>query len=440
MYQFTHAEGYALSAATKVRKDKNGKVTSTPKSNVAGIIAEVLRDEEACTHVENPQPPTFHFGDEATMRGLEAKLENRMGEWNQQLRTEGKRALRKDTQVLFTQVSSYEKGGPDMARWRELAVEKAKKDYGDNLVAIIEHRDEQHPHIHIYVTPIGQSPDVKTIHPGHVAAAGITEPKLQMAAFKRGMRAFQDDYFRDVGAQCGMTRVGAGKGRKRHGEAVADREQAERIRLVYVDIAQQREAIAKDLERIGSYDEMEKRGAALDMRELEIERKAAAIGREQLALHDAQGALSTDQRAVDIAKANNEMEKRSIERTRADIEKLRVAGFQAQATWLRTLDRGALSTVIGLDVTGDEPIVAKLKEVLGTETNAAAIRSTIQKIANAPVAPADPAGGSKPVESVGSKLAAGFKGRDYQADFRSPAKAVAVKPEEQGHSPGDFGM
>ena len=43
--------------------------------NSSDVIAEALRDEGACGHVTAPQPPTFHYGDEARMRGLVAELD-----------------------------------------------------------------------------------------------------------------------------------------------------------------------------------------------------------------------------------------------------------------------------------------------------------------------------------------------------------------------------
>lgn len=245
MFQFTHLEGYALSASTKRPKNKKtGEAIGTSKSNVGEIVAELLRDEGHCDHVENPSPPIFHYGSEAGMRGLQTKIEKRVADWSAKLKAEGKKALRKDTQVLFTQIVSYPKGEPGYAEWRALNIAEAKAKYGDDLEAIAEHLDEDHPHLHIYVLmPEGESPDVKRMHPGHVAAAGAEDPKAQRRAYTKGMRAFQDDYYEKVGRYCGMTRIGPGRRRLPRPEHMAEKEQAAAIKRGFDDIAIERTAL-----------------------------------------------------------------------------------------------------------------------------------------------------------------------------------------------------
>lgn len=241
MFQFTHVEGFALSSS------KKAAATKSPKRNVSEIVAEVLRDEGACDHVDNPQPPTFHHGDEQTMRGLVGRIEKNIAEWK---RRSGK-TLRKDAQVLFTQVASYPKDGPDYDDWRRRNVDYLKRKYGDKLVAIIEHKDEDNPHLHAYVlNDFGANPDAKELHPGYLAAKGAENPKQQRSMYTKGMRAFQDEYYREVGMYCGMTRLGPGRRRLDRGGAMAEKAQAAAIKQGLDEVAKQRADIERRTENL----------------------------------------------------------------------------------------------------------------------------------------------------------------------------------------------
>lgn len=277
MYQFAHVEGYARSSAKKVKVDpQTGKPTSKPKCNVAEIIGEVLRDQGHCDHVENPQKPTFHFGDEATMRAIPERIERNCLEWKRQ----GNKAPRKDTQVLFTEVVSYERGvgtPEDYADWERRNIEEAKRKFGDRLVAILGHpEDEDHPHLHIYVLPhFGENPDVKTLHPGHVAVKKAEadaeargeklSPKLAGKIYSDRMREYQTDYYERVAIFCGMTRNGPGGRRLTNAAKKKEKDQARAIKDA-LELVERRQRELDDLK--GNLDsEIEKR-AALRAKEL----------------------------------------------------------------------------------------------------------------------------------------------------------------------------
>ena len=136
-----------MSASSKVAKTKDGKAASAPKRDIDGIIGEVLRDDGFCMHVDNPAPPVFHFGDAPALRGVVARIRENVAEWK---RLTGK-TMRKDTQVLLTEVVSFQKGEPGFDDWRRRNIEHLKKKFGRRLVAIVEHEDEENPHLHAYV-------------------------------------------------------------------------------------------------------------------------------------------------------------------------------------------------------------------------------------------------------------------------------------------------
>lgn len=239
MFQFAHIEGYALSASSKVAKAKDGKPASAPKRDIGGIIGEVMRDDGFCEHVDNPQPPVFHFGDADAMRGMVSRIQKNVQEWK---RLTGK-TMRKDAQVLLTEIVSFPKDEQGLDAWKRRNIDYLKKKYGHRLVAICEHIDEENPHMHAYVLPdFGECPDIKkALHPGYVAAAGIKEPALQRDAFTKGMRAFQDTYYNEVGIHCGMVRFGPRKRRVARSVYMTEKAQAKSVAAA-LDVVAARQA------------------------------------------------------------------------------------------------------------------------------------------------------------------------------------------------------
>ena len=71
--QFVRIQTYARVASKKAQQMEDAKAAAKGKAaktvwNSSDVIAEALRDEGACGHVLDPQPPIFHFGNEARMR------------------------------------------------------------------------------------------------------------------------------------------------------------------------------------------------------------------------------------------------------------------------------------------------------------------------------------------------------------------------------------
>ena len=230
--QFVRIQTYARVASKKAQQHENAKAAAKGKAaktvwNSADVIAEALRDVGACGHVLEPLPPVFHYGTEARMRGLVVELE---GVANAIYERTGKRP-RKDTSHLLAGVLSYPDDAPKGARydeWRERSIKWLHKRYGSNLVAILEHQDEQNPHLHWYcIEPEGL--DVKRLHEGWVA-------KKDGQDYRDAMRLVQDDYHRDVGAYVGLLRIGPGGKRLERDEYMAMKADAEQTRTMLHDI------------------------------------------------------------------------------------------------------------------------------------------------------------------------------------------------------------
>jgi hypothetical protein len=208
-FQFLHVESYARQAG----KGKAGGHT------VASVMAEATRQPDACPHVENPAPPVLLFG--CPLAEVEAEATN----WAANSVDAIGRKLRKDGLCLLGGVISApdDMDAKDWAAMKLDAIAWLNRD--GRLVSVAEHTDEAHRHIHFYKVPApGQR--FETLHPGRAAAlAAKADGALkgdQNRAYKEAMRGLQDDFFEQVGARHGLTRLGPAKRRLTRSEWKAE--------------------------------------------------------------------------------------------------------------------------------------------------------------------------------------------------------------------------
>ena len=242
--QFVRIQTYARVASKKAQQLENAKAAAKGKAaktvwNSSDVIAEALRDAGACGHVLEPQPPVFHYGTEARLRGLVIELE---GVADAIQKRTGKKP-RKDTSHLLAGVLSYPDDAPKGDRydeWRDRSIKWLQKRYGTHLVAVLEHQDEANPHLHWYcIEPEGL--DVKRLHEGWTA-------KKDGQEYRAAMRLVQDDYHRDVGSYVGLLRIGPGGQRLDRDDYKAMKADAEQTRDMLHDIQAKNEA--NEAERI----------------------------------------------------------------------------------------------------------------------------------------------------------------------------------------------
>jgi hypothetical protein len=121
--------------------------------------------------------------------------------------------------------------------------------WGENLQCVVEHLDEPHPHVHWVVTPDLQENrllQIQSVHPGYEAnaaskARGETK-REQKQAYKAAMKALQDDYYENVAAHCGLTRLGPRRQRLTREEWTEQQRQAK-------SLASARVSLMADLEK-----------------------------------------------------------------------------------------------------------------------------------------------------------------------------------------------
>lgn len=218
--QFIHIQSYSSKA-------------NPAGQSVVQILGEAARQPEYSAHVDSPTPPKVLYGvtpdevrekhDEMVKsRTIEVKLGNGKT---------AKRGIRKDRHTLLTAVASYPlltrqvgESSPDsMAyeRWIDLNLKWLRDKFGERLVSVIEHVDEEHPHLHAFILPL-DDPDcmARRLNPAWKAkeeteTLAKTDGRPAKEAVKLGNRAYkesgrdlQDDYYTKVGLPAGLTRTG----------------------------------------------------------------------------------------------------------------------------------------------------------------------------------------------------------------------------------------
>ena len=255
-YQFASCQTHARS-----RSKKAGADASRP---ISEILDEVLREPGSSPHIAAPQPPQIVAGSRQALEQLEARIEARVAE----IKAETGRAPRKDSRALMSVVASHpalcdqltdKATRAEYEAWRYRTVQHFKtwaEARGAELVAAVEHTDESHPHLHIYLLPGDLRAD--GLHPGKSAKAQHgRDQKAGNRAYNEAMRTWLDEYHEQVGADFAMARIGPG-----------------RRRLSRAAWLQEKEALAAEAQRRRELEEkaaqVEARNAALDRREKEL--------------------------------------------------------------------------------------------------------------------------------------------------------------------------
>lgn len=234
-YQFVRLELFS-------RKGKAGRCTDF-------VFDEVSRRPEASLHVRDPKSPDVIFGMEIDdLRALhdeQAVVAKTI--------VKGKpKAIRKDQNTLGTIIISHPatmeeaQGDPavqrDVVDWERRCVDWLKSQYGDELVTVVRHADESHPHLHAYLVPKDDEMRAVKFHPGFLAknkvrAAGPghgeddkTLSKRADRAYVEAMRDLLNDFHDKVAIPSGLTRLGPQKRRLTRAEWQREQLQAQSLK------------------------------------------------------------------------------------------------------------------------------------------------------------------------------------------------------------------
>jgi hypothetical protein len=231
-FQFSRIEVFS-------RKGKGGR-------SVGFVLDEVARVPAASLHVQAPGAPVVVFGlDPEAVRVLH---DERASSARQEVKGGKLRAIRADQNTLATVILSHPvtmeeyRSSPDIAAgvqaWERRSVAWLRAQYGDQLVSVIRHEDESHPHLHAYILPDDPAMKAGPLHPGFLAKAAVTAAgprpgeddktlsKRANAAYQDAMRRWLDDYHQKVGQPSGLLRLGPGKRHLTRAEWQAEKRQA----------------------------------------------------------------------------------------------------------------------------------------------------------------------------------------------------------------------
>jgi hypothetical protein len=207
-YQFIHIETYARQR------------TASGKWSMSDVVAEALREDGACDHVAQPAPPTVLHGVGGS--ALLAAIDDLDRDAVQAIDSIG-RKLRKDAQILLAGVASFpvrvedlKSSASDYMRWRGRVLAFLQDEYSDSLVSVLQHLDEEYPHLHFVVRAPqkGLALDLGELQPGRYAARDRKLPAAERRRLYRdAMQRYQARFFEKVGKPSGMTPTGPRKRR-----------------------------------------------------------------------------------------------------------------------------------------------------------------------------------------------------------------------------------
>lgn len=212
MHQFIHINSYSLTTPKKAKEGGH---------SVKSIVGEANRVPGNHPHVKEPLPPVLLHG--KPLDDLEQTCES----WAASMTDAKGRKLRKDALCLVAGVvSAPAEIGDGWEAFRDASVVYLKRKYGDQLQTVVEHTDEDQPHIHFYVVP---KPGARfdTIHEGRAASDAIPAKGTKASreiAYNAAMTRFQDDFSEAVALRHGMDRLGPGAPRVTRAEAVKRKE------------------------------------------------------------------------------------------------------------------------------------------------------------------------------------------------------------------------
>lgn len=185
--------------------------------NAFDILNEAARRPGSTPHLRAPRSPVLLHG-----IALD-QLSEELVDFAQTARNRRGGRLRRDETIIYAIVASYpmtwrelEQGADQelYAQWQAATLEWLTQIFGAGLKAVVEHVDEPRPHIHAFVIPRldARNRIDHRFHPGHAArdaalGNGGSRPAGEKA-YRQGMRAWQDGFYRAVSHRFGHDRVG----------------------------------------------------------------------------------------------------------------------------------------------------------------------------------------------------------------------------------------
>ena len=293
MYQFIRIEDYARKVSNNAGSSKSKNAHAKKSKWTARDVAnEADRVVGNCDHVENPQPPKVLFGitPSQAVDFAESEVEKETVVVKMKNGKEAMRKVRDDKAILLAGVASYPADGTDYDKWQALTLDWLKNKYGGDLRSVVEHTDEEHPHLHFYVVADKPSQTREKHHDGHRAAKECVDTGYKKDAgkeYRSAMQQMLNKYWMDVGAVLGMARTGPKKTRLTREEWKAKQKdgaelanalaQAQTAQNAAFEAMKDLEARGAEVEKIAAQVAKINEMAALQIRLLSPEQRLARI-------------------------------------------------------------------------------------------------------------------------------------------------------------------
>ncbi|RWR49862.1 hypothetical protein EOW65_07865 [Sinirhodobacter ferrireducens] len=348
--QFFHLQTYSR------KPNKTGQ-------SVEQVLAEARRDPMFSTHVSEPRPFRVIAGvsphevqrlhDEMVAAGSVAVTlkDGRVA----------RRSIRTDRHTLLTAVASHPhltaqimerpEARRDYDAWVERNLTFLRGLFGERLVSVIEHVDEEHPHLHAYVLPLDDPAcSARDLNPCWLAKseaeAGAraeghddkTAVKHGNHAYRERARALQDQYHREVGLPSGLTRTGPKRERLSRQQWRARKDEASRnartlrqMEEMVSDLADQEDELSASAERMARDLEARLHQAEVLHAEAEAERHAAAQDRAAAAAGRKEVAALRLAAEEEVRKIRSAAEQKATDLISAAEEIRAAAGREAEA-------------------------------------------------------------------------------------------------------------
>ncbi len=316
--QFMHLELYS----------RQGN-SSAGKTSTGGVVNEAVRVPGFTDHIiadgYEPEPPTYLYSVDGK------KLDQHYDDILNQVAAEKDslgRKIKSDKNILLTGVVSYPK--PRLAdNWtdddrqnyelfKEQSVDFMKEQWGNNLLCVLEHTDEQYLHLHFYIANKNRIASTPELHPGHAENIRLenmakvegkpVNKKEQVNAYKDAMRKFQDSYYEKVGVHCGFDRLGPKAQRMNRNEWRA-RKKATKL-------------LAKAFKKVkGEAFDLNSKSTALAQSMLELEQQISEVMNYEVKLQNEHKQIEDGLKDLELAKFVRENYKDIV--AKFNIEKIR---------------------------------------------------------------------------------------------------------------------
>lgn len=233
------------------------------------VLDEAARKPRFSQHVNQPEEHRIIYGlspDQVRQRHDEMVAAGGVAVTLKGGRTT-RRGIRKDRHTLMTGVASHPHltsqimsdpaAKAEYDDWVDRNVRFLRQLFGDQLISIIEHIDEEHPHLHAYILPLHDTGcSARDLNPCWVikmeAEATARETghddktavKFGNLAYRAKARELQDQYYDQVGLASGLTRTGPKRERLSRQQWRARKDEATRAALTMRQIDEKAEDLA----------------------------------------------------------------------------------------------------------------------------------------------------------------------------------------------------